>query len=124
MNCAGCGGACCETLSITTPVVTAAARLWVLLHGVDVERIELGRTLDRRCTALTSVGSCSIYADRPQVCRNYVRGGPACLLTVRRRRSRKQHETAIREAGDPAWEDLERAALSAAGTAHVLGDEI
>ena len=55
---------------------------------------------DCRCRMLTIAGACSIYAERPTVCRDYVAGGAACLDTLRRRRT-PEHYARIREDGDP-----------------------
>lgn len=41
------------------------------------------KMVDRHCVALERVGEewlCSIYERRPQLCRDYERGGPACSV--------------------------------------------
>jgi Fe-S-cluster containining protein len=71
---------------------------WVVLHGtVDEEGYV---EFDNPCAALTERGACDIYADRPQVCKDFAPGGKACLDTVRKRRSPAEYEL-IREKGDP-----------------------
>ena len=83
---------------------------WVLLHGIsqpvgDFTReggilLNVKVSLNCRCTALTAEGACSIYEARPELCRTYPAGGPACLDVVRARRTAEEY-AAIREEGDP-----------------------
>ena len=107
MNCQSCEGACCETFylrDIDLRVPTADVRHWVRLHAISVENgwIEF----PAQCSALDTAGRCSIYEDRPQVCRDYKAGGVHCLEAVRKRRERWQYEGGIAEAGDPPADEL------------------
>ena len=96
MNCLTCRGACCETIVIPLSDHADTNR-WVTLHGVAVgEKV----ALDCRCSALTGGGECSIYDDRPELCRTYLAGGKECLETVRARRTPVQYAE-IRGAEDP-----------------------
>ena len=104
MNCLRCGGACCEEFQIPVgtvfptrddPVGLDIYR-WVTFHATTSEFQLL---FDCRCTKLIN-GQCSTYEDRPNVCREYVAGGPHCLATVRRRRNQFEYKR-IREEGDP-----------------------
>ena len=101
MNCAICRGACCETIVIPLSA-DADTNRWVLLHGISQGGIlsSVKVSLNCRCTALTVEGACSIYEDRPDLCRIYPAGGPACLDVVRVRRTAEEYE-AIRDEGDP-----------------------
>lgn len=98
MNCLECRGACCETFELPTRALTNDdASRWFALHGTEV-----GRSLvfECRCTKLSAEGRCTIYEQRPGVCRKYEAGGPDCLRTVKARRTSEQYRL-IREAQDP-----------------------
>ena len=82
-DCSQCRGACCEELELPD-LNDEDANWWLILHG---KRIKGGTRLEVRCGALSGrSGKCIIYADRPQVCVNFERGGPECRDVVRRRR--------------------------------------
>lgn len=110
MRCEACRGACCEEVLIPRVMFAAPnddVRRWFELRGSIVphellEGIELpeaGLRLEVPCGALED-GLCSIYEDRPDVCREFAPGGRHCLETVRRRRSPADYQL-IREAEDP-----------------------
>ena len=69
---------------------------WFILHGTPTPDSHV--RLNCACTALTNEGRCSIYDDRPQMCRDYERGGAWCLEAIRRRRT-PQESAEIRKAG-------------------------
>lgn len=73
---------------------------WVLLHGRTHTDGEIRVEFACRCTALSEKGLCTIYEDRPTVCREMIRGGAECLDYVRARRTPADYAR-IREAGDP-----------------------
>jgi Fe-S-cluster containining protein len=104
MNCAECGGACCETFSLPISAALPAGdslqadiNRWLALHATDDgERL----TFECRCTKLSPDGRCSIYENRPVFCRTFQRNGPECLAIVRERRTAEDYSR-IREDGDP-----------------------
>ena len=103
MNCQICKGACCEEFALPLRGIHPERDVdrWVLLHA-EVER-NLGAAMMRfecRCNKLTEEGTCSIYEERPDLCRNYLPGSTACLDTVKRRRTSEQFHQ-IREVVDP-----------------------
>jgi len=69
---------------------------WLELHG---QREGEYMTFDCRCTKLDSDGQCSIYSDRPALCRDFEPGCDSCLESVRARRTPVQ-AAQIREKGD------------------------
>ena len=101
MDCAQCAGACCEEVHLSAEFVFRPGHddvaEWLRQHGepsVDGLRWEL------RCIKLEPGGRCSIYEDRPQLCRDYEPGGAPCLDVVRRRRTHEQY-LQIRDDTDP-----------------------
>lgn len=79
--CKLCRGACCESIKLPLPADPDVAQ-WLGLHG----RVSSATVaLECKCRALVD-GKCSIYQDRPQVCRDYAPGSPACRETVVLRR--------------------------------------
>lgn len=89
VDCHDCGACCREayhsvTVSVRDPVVWKQPDL-VERHG---HRFEIRRDAER-CAALTVAAaprrfSCSIYADRPQACRDFEANGRHCLDARRR----------------------------------------
>lgn len=80
--CRLCRGACCETLVL--PVVLEEApvdiRQSMLMRGA---RRELGGVrIDSRCRFLSRKGLCSIHESRPDVCRKFEVGSPACRAAI------------------------------------------
>lgn len=100
MNCERCRGACCETLTVgidTSQLPPDTAR-WVRLHASSYDTEQT--TFAAPCTELDAVGRCRIYADRPDICRNFAVGSRDCLKTVRLRRTALDYQQ-IRDEGDP-----------------------
>jgi Fe-S-cluster containining protein len=85
--CEICEGACCESLVFPAPDFTPEGKfLSVRGTRTNSDQVEV----ETRCPKLTPCGSCGIHADRPEVCRTYQVGGPACVSTVMRRRHGQQ----------------------------------
>lgn len=81
MDCAVCGGACCEGPIIREPIYPDAdTRRW----------LQLRVTPHGGCAALSASGRCEIYEDRPHVCKVYPVGGPDCVATIKARRTPEQ----------------------------------
>jgi Fe-S-cluster containining protein len=77
------------------------AMRWVALHGIQIEsahRVDI--EFECACTKLTAEGRCSIYDDRPLVCRDFRPGCNDCLEYVRKRRTPEDYAR-IRDASDP-----------------------
>ena len=112
MDCGCCGGACCEEFSIPLSDISTATAAsadsreqgadrmrWLMLHA-DLKTHPNYARFVVPCSELTPEGACAIYPERPQMCRDFLRGGAACLDYVRRRRSPAEYEL-IRDDGDP-----------------------
>lgn len=97
VNCRACAGACCESLHLTP----APGELGAWLRTFAARELASGQVeVEVRCSRLTPAGACSVYEERPGICRAFPAGGPQCLEVVRRRRTPEQY-AAIREEGDP-----------------------
>ena len=97
MKCEECRGACCETIIIPLSKDEEDTNRWAILHG---KRIGARVALNCQCSALTDQGRCSIYSDRPDMCRTYPAGGALCLETVRALRTPEDYQR-IRDESDP-----------------------
>lgn len=88
-----CQGACCESIVFDEKQLSPDHKTWLLLHGKQKEgMIEL----DCKCKKLGKDGKCTIYENRPDMCRVFSLGGQACLNTIKRRRKNyKEIEKAI-----------------------------
>ncbi len=80
--CVVCRGACCESITLDLRSENADVQRWLDLHG---QRVVGGLNLACACSALRE-GRCTIYDDRPRVCRDYAVGSAACLAAIARRR--------------------------------------
>jgi Fe-S-cluster containining protein len=82
--CELCRGACCETfaLDLRSVALPPDAMRWLTLHG---RKSPIGWEVQQPCSALRA-GKCSIYHDRPQVCRSFAPGCDACRYCVESRR--------------------------------------
>ena len=78
--CAGCGQ-CCHLVVQLDPAVDHVPEAFVVEHdGVPC----LDQRGDGACVALDPVTQlCTIYASRPQVCRDFQRGEALCRQTLR-----------------------------------------
>lgn len=91
--CAVCKGACCETMLLDLRKVMSPDVLrWFELHG---EQESNGTRLNCACSKLKN-GKCSIWDDRPQVCKMYEVGSQACRNAVRTRRAEYKAEEILR----------------------------
>lgn len=87
LSCSLCKGACCEEMLLPRGPADDDASRWFALHGTPV--IREGTPFLRfelRCTMLSPGGTCSVYEQRPEVCRTFELGGPECRDAVARRR--------------------------------------
>ena len=102
MNCLQCRGACCEDLVFPVTGLSQGTFQLLKLRG-DVVRLaeqHEGIAIPAPCKHLSDKGRCRIYHDRPTVCRVYAAGGPACIETLRRRRTPEEY-VVIRGSDDP-----------------------
>lgn len=72
---ARCGGACCEYMIfwLNPEQCPPDTQRWYELHGCKVDRLSAKMVavhVPIPCTKLVD-GKCSIYEDRPEMCRNY-----------------------------------------------------
>ncbi len=80
--CAACKGACCETLTLPMPTQANIIE-WISLRGrVEGKMIRV----EVPCRELTGDGACGIHATKPQICRDFAVGSPACISAIRARR--------------------------------------
>jgi|SRR3989339_833518 len=75
--CNGCT-ICCEYITVIIPTPTSHKEIdrikWYLLHNVHVYITEAGEwkiDVPMKCSALNNKGKCSIYKDRPQLCKDH-----------------------------------------------------
>lgn len=91
---AQCKGACCRYVTFYVPKLTDDKARFYELHGFTVAR-ELHERMDavlvpQPCGALTVDGMCSIYDERPDVCREFPQapeqqlGLPNCGFTFQK----------------------------------------
>jgi len=80
-QCLRCGAKCCQYFAL--PIDDPADRKdfddirWYLLHegvSIFVEDGDWYIQIDNRCKALTAEGLCSVYENRPRICRKYKDG--------------------------------------------------
>lgn len=80
--CEVCGGACCETIIVPLRSNDPDVQRWLKFHGDPVKE---GIRFECKCSQLKN-GKCSIYQDRPGVCRTYEAGSEACRKAIKERR--------------------------------------
>ena len=80
--CRECSGACCETLVLALPEDNEVA-IWLELRG---RREGRQVRIAAPCQALDHHGACSIYTTRPEPCRVFGVGSPACSASIRSQR--------------------------------------
>ena len=103
VKCQECRGACCEVFEMPLTDLRPPnndAFQWIMLHGQTLRTPRLSLQFECRCTALSESGSCTIYDERPHVCRSMPIGGDECLGYVRDRRTPSQYAL-IRDTDDP-----------------------
>lgn len=94
-KCHGCG-ACCQNyepehlfgawlneeeyykFSIKRPDM-----LKVAVHNSSIS-VKMKLTGDKRCIALSEDNLCTIYEDRPKLCKDFAKGGPLCIIHLQR----------------------------------------
>lgn len=81
---------------------SADVERWIKLHATPDDG---WLAFECACLELTPAGTCRIYDDRPDVCRDYQPGSPDCFWSILRRRTAEDYGR-ICEAQDPTWEQL------------------
>lgn len=83
--CAVCKGACCESFVVSLPQDPAPDFVrWLSLRGTVISG---ALRLEVPCREHAADGSCGIWESRPQPCRDYQVGSPACRQAIKARRS-------------------------------------
>ena len=83
-----CKGACCESIAIGLKSIDQDNIDWLNLHeGVKATKQEI--RFEVKCSELKD-GLCNIHDTRPQICRKYQVGSPACLNAINQRRIIKE----------------------------------
>lgn len=91
--CELCAGACCETVVFPLPVDPPPDTVrWLGYHGEIRNRTI---RVDAPCSKLDG-GKCSIWSMRPQPCRDYEVGSPACKAAVKARRAPDEQQAIFR----------------------------
>jgi Fe-S-cluster containining protein len=79
-----CKGACCESFALSFTGLDEDKKRWILFHG---HRAGNGRIeFECRCEHLGNRGECKIYDRRPEICKAFPVGSPACLHAINTRR--------------------------------------
>ncbi len=78
--CKICGGACCKFFAIWKSSFKPDVAHWLSLHGTDEGKAVI---FPVACSKLED-GKCSIYEDRPQMCRDGQVGATFCLDSIKR----------------------------------------
>ena len=84
-KCEGCGACCINTKDFKWIEVTLAdaARLdHRFLQEGDVQPFAMKQTADGRCVCLDADNRCSIYENRPTICRTVQMGDSICLTSL------------------------------------------
>lgn len=72
--CGTCSGLCCRIPAHVSEDEAERLPAW-LMDGTKLRRDDAGA-----CVALDDANRCTIYQDRPEVCRRFEEGGAHCLL--------------------------------------------
>ena len=80
--CELCKGACCEGFYLK--ISDTEHGRWLRYHGKVINDMVY---IPAKCNYLNKKGKCDIYETRPEPCRRYEVGGPACRQTVKWKRS-------------------------------------
>ena len=74
--CDNCNGACCRSVTIKVQAMTDDQVRWADMRG----KVTGGCwRIKSPCENLGPRGACTIYYDRPEVCRQFAEGGAECL---------------------------------------------
>lgn len=99
--CRVCKGACCEEFSLplddVDPNVAQPddALRWLIYHGDLQPNGDLRFNIS--CQHHLPSGRCAVYDERPDVCRRYQPGSPACRDVFQRRRTAAQAAAILRQ---------------------------
>lgn len=82
-SCEACRGACCETILL--PETLQVDPEWFEARGGRI--VPGALEIACVCPKLDTWGACSIYDERPRLCREYDLGGVHCRSAIRRLRT-------------------------------------
>jgi len=97
-SCEACRGACCETILL--PETLQVDLEWLEVRGGRF--VPGALELAFVCPKLDTWGACSIYDDRPHLCREYAVGGVHCRAAIRRLRTPIQQGAIFNSERDPS----------------------
>lgn len=81
LQCDKCDGACCRMVTIKVGAMSEDQARWAAMRG-EVKGEHW--VLPVRCVALNNfTGKCTIYEDRPDVCREFEMGGTLCKAAIK-----------------------------------------
>jgi len=88
VDCARCDAVCCRLPVLLQPGDRVPARyIDIDRHGMEV----MAKDEDGWCAAIDPLHlRCSIYQDRPAICRQFEMGGAGCIETRARYRQQRQ----------------------------------
>ena len=92
--CDTCGGSCCKFLIIPLPSWDADVVEWFSYHGKIILLSGIPRwiRLDVRCDKLGPDNRCTIYDQRPEVCRRFKPGSHNCRDAVEYMKTKEDHK--------------------------------
>ena len=90
-DCQRCGGACCESVTLDLATTNNDFLRFIELRSKPQKKADgtVARNFEVPCYAHVG-GRCAIYDHRPQMCQDFVPGGPLCIATVMARRSAEE----------------------------------
>ena len=78
--CELCGGACCKSMTLPKKIFNEDVARWLGYHAVENDEV---MRFNCACRMLHE-GKCSIYENRPQMCKDYQVGSRACREAIKR----------------------------------------
>lgn len=83
--CVYCKGACCKSLTLDLSRFPADAIRWAAFHG----ELEEDRVRFRCKCQMLKNGLCSIYDNRPTICKDFAVGSRGCIEAIKKHEPHK-----------------------------------